>query len=444
MIGVGGSGMSSLCHLLIEFGITVYGQDKNRGRNIVLLEKKGLIFIDTLPSLQKYDFAIFSSAIDSQLNSFYKYFIEKQIPLFHRSVILHSLFSLNKSISVAGSHGKTSTTAMISQILLESNLDPSIMIGGETSLLDGIGGKYGKGSWGVYESDESDGTFLNHHADLKVLTNIDNDHMDFYKEERFLYSAFEKYIFENKTSKIVACLDDPGVLSIIQSNIEKWNSENFIFYSNQPYQNIPSIHYKIESHKLHFFYNQVEFTITLPIYGNHFLKNALAAILISVQIGINPIQSINILKNFCGVKRRMEYKGNLENIQIYDDYGHHPTEIDVVSRAIKNINQSSRTIILFQPHRYTRTKNHYKEFGESLSTCDYVFLLPIYSAGELPIEGVTSELVLSYISSPVEMLSGSIVEDCLKIKNFLKNDDIFLTLGAGNVVEWGEFLLKMG
>jgi UDP-N-acetylmuramate--alanine ligase len=444
MIGVGGSGMSSLCHILIEYGITVIGQDKNKGKNLDLLERKGLVTIEDTKSKPKFDFAIYSSAIDIQNNIYYLYCLDNNIPLFHRSNVLHSIFSEKKSISVAGSHGKTSTTAMISQILFESNLDPSIMIGGETSLLNGSGGRYGSGYWGIYESDESDGTFLNHHADLKVLTNIDNDHMDFYKEDHLLKSAFEKYLFENQNSKVIACLDDPGINNLIQINLEKISNENFIFYSDQPNHNLPSIPYKIVSHELYFTYNQKQYTISLPIYGNHFLKNALAAVLTANEIGLDPTKSINILKNFCGVKRRMELKGTLGNIQFYDDYGHHPTEIDVVSKALKNIKEKSRSIVLFQPHRFTRTKNHYKEFGESLSKCDFVFLLPIYSAGESPIDGVNSELIQSHITSPVEMLSGNIEEDCKKLIKFLKNDDIFLTLGAGNVYEWGEFLLKMG
>ena len=141
----------------------------------------------------------------------------------------------------------------------------------------------------------------------------------------------------------------------------------------------------------------------------------------------------------------MEKKGSKGNIEFLDDYGHHPTEIDAVCKAINSIKKiNGRTVILFQPHRYTRTRDHYYEFGKSLSQCDFIFLLPIYSAGENPIENINSELIKSTIDCPTELLSGDVEEDCKKLKSFLNEGDIFLTLGAGNVYEWGEFLLKMG
>ena len=444
LIGAGGSGMSSLCHILLDYGIKVYGFDKRIGASITALQKKGFNFVEKVENLMNIDFAVYSTAINKQTNEFYIYFLNNKIPLYHRSEILHSLFSLNKSISVAGSHGKTSTTTMLSQVLLECNLNPSIMIGGETSLLDGAGGRYGNGEWGVYESDESDGTFTNHHANIKIITNIDNDHLDFYKEEQFLKSAFSNYIFSNHQSKVIACLDDKGIFDLIKQNAQKTKTSNIIFYSEEIDKEFSAHHYEIKKNHLQFTYNFIEYDLSLPIYGDHFLKNAMAVVLASIELGITPEKSIQILKNFSGVKRRMEKKGSKGNIEFLDDYGHHPTEIDAVCKAINSIKKiNARTVVLFQPHRFTRTRDHYNEFGKSLSQCDFIFLLPIYSAGENPIENINSDLIKTTIDCPSELLSGNVEEDCKKLKSFLKEGDIFLTLGAGNVYEWGEFLLKM-
>jgi UDP-N-acetylmuramate--alanine ligase len=437
--------MSSLGHILLDYGLNVYGIDKSIGTSILSLQKKGFYFVEKLENLGNIDFAIYSTAINKQTNEFYLYFLKNNIPLYHRSEVLHSIFSLNKSISVAGSHGKTSTTTMLSQVLIECNFNPSIMIGGETSLLNGCGGRYGNGDWGVYESDESDGTFTNHHANIKIVTNIDNDHLDYYKEENILKKAFENYIYGNNLSKVIACLDDKGINDLVKLNYNRTNMSNFIFYSDKIDKEFPVFHYKINNNHLYFTYNFMEYKLSLPIHGDHFLKNAMAVILTSLELGIAPEKSIQILKNFSGVKRRMEKKGSLGNIEFLDDYGHHPTEIDAVCKAINSIKKiNTRTVILFQPHRFTRTRDHYREFGKSLSQCDFIFLLPIYSSGEEPIENISSELIRSAIDCPSILLNGELEEDCKILKTFLKDGDIFLTLGAGNVYEWGEFLLKTG
>jgi UDP-N-acetylmuramate--alanine ligase len=432
--------MSSLGHILLDFGIDLRGFDLKKNSAIINLEKKGFRFIGEIQNLNSIDFAIYSSAIDKENNQYFQFFKNKGIPLFHRSQIMHAVFNSKKSISIAGSHGKTSTTTMVAQILLQSNMNPSIMIGGETSLLQGNGGKFDTGEWGVYESDESDGTFLNHHADVKVLTNIDNDHLDFYKSSESLRSAFQKYLFDSPNSIIIACLDDPGIYELFK-DIDY--SENFILYSNKEIKE-KQISYSINNNILSFIKNDINYKVSIPIHGDHFLKNALASILTCEIIGIPIESSIKILNNFNGVKRRMEFKGEVQGLSLYDDYGHHPTEIKVVTDTLNKLkNKNARSIVVFQPHRYTRTRDHHLEFGESLSSCDHIFLLPIYSAGEIPLPGINSELISKSISTNYYLLSGDLDRDCNILKNFIKPGDVILTLGAGNVYEWGEFLLKI-
>ncbi len=437
LIGAGGSGMSSLGHILLDFGIELYGVDSKKSTSLSKLEQKGFKSIKDIKNITNIDFAVYSSAINKTSNEYYQYFKSNQIPLYHRSQIMHAIFRSLKSISVAGSHGKTSTTTMIAQILLQSNFNPTIMIGGETSILDGTGGTFSNGEWGVYESDESDGTFLNHNADLKVLTNIDNDHLDFYKTTDSLNLAFKQYLFDSPQSKIIACLDDPGIFEIFK---DITIPDNFLLYSSDKLKN-NQISYSINNNNLTFFRNNIEYEVSIPIHGDHFLKNALACILTCEQVGVPINKSIQILKKFSGVKRRMEFKGEIFGTKIYDDYGHHPTEIRVVTETLNKI-KKGRSVVVFQPHRFTRTRDHYQEFGVSLSSCDYIFILPIYSAGEDPIEGITSDLIANSIETKFKLLSGDIQTDSRVLIDFLKEGDVLLTLGAGNVNEWGEFLLK--
>lgn len=439
LIGVGGSGMAPLAHMLLDKGLKVFGQDKKLSESIRKLEEKGLTLSDSLSDL-KIDFAIYSSAIKKSENQFYQFFLNNHIPLYHRSEILHAFYQNKKSISVAGSHGKTSTTTMIAQILLEYGLDPTIMIGGETPLLNGIGGRYGNGEWGVYESDESDGTFLNHDAEIKVLTNIDNDHLDFYRDTTSLEDAFRTYLFSNVVQNSIACLDDLGIQKISRDiNLKTYN----LFYCMNDYYNLSIQNYKISDSNLYFNTENKEFELKLPIAGSHFLQNAMAAILACSCVGISPEFSVQVLSRFCGVKRRMELKGFYKNCRIYDDYGHHPTEIRVVLQALTNLKSSTnKTKVLFQPHRYTRTRDLFKELGESLSYADTIYLLPIYSAGESQIPGITSEILVPAIKTRVILLQNDLEKDTETILEELNEGDLILSLGAGNVHEWVEYLLK--
>ena len=403
------------------------------------LIQRGLIQTKSLESLPEVDFAIYSSAIRKSENPYYLHFQNRGTPLLHRSEIMHRFFSEISSISVAGSHGKTSTTAMISEVLLKMNLDPGIMIGGDFPLLNGAGGRWGKGKWGVYESDESDGTFLNHQAEIKILTNIDNDHLDFYKSQSELEKAFLTYLNPKENGLSIACLDDPGI-EAISTILDK--TKPYLFYSNRHSSSENTIAYKIENHEIQFELDQSIYKLKLPIPGDHFLKNAIAAILALRAIGIHPKDSVSILTNFSGVGRRLELLGERSGIRIFDDYGHHPTEIRAVIQSIKGIIGSGKCIVLFQPHRFTRTRDHFHEFSTALSLSDYLFLLPIYPAGEDPIENINSEMIFKNISCPGSLLSGEIQNDCKAIRSVMNSGDVIVSLGAGNVRDWAINLLN--
>lgn len=447
-IGLGGAGMSSLAHILIDLECVVHGTDQNKKTPVIdqLLTRRVQFFenVDDLNS-ETYDYCIYSTAI-KQENNFYRYFSIHSIPLIHRSKLLHTIFSQKKSIAVTGTHGKTSTTTMVAQILLENDKIPTIMIGGETSFLNARGGCWGSGEWGVYESDESDGSFLSHNPEIKIVTNIDDDHLDFYKTKENLINSFLKFIDTNDTSISILNEDDSG----IQKLLNQMKNTDFIHTfsegkSKNP--NFETIVFSIQNSALIFQKGDRMYELKLPIPGKHYLKNALSAILACYFAGVPIENSIRVLKNYKGVQRRLEYLGNYKSICVYDDYGHHPTEIKTVIESLQELKMqkdNSRVMVIFQPHRYTRTQDLYDRFADALDLADFVFLLPIYSASELEIEGVSSELIYNTVKNKEKfsLLSGKIEDDIKFIKSKIRDNDYLLSLGAGNVRDWSLEILK--
>lgn len=456
--------MSSLAHILIDKGERVSGYDKADSDVVQKLRHRNVSIAKdpTYMDLRDVDFAVYSSAVKPDHPVFQKC-QKENIPLIHRSELLHELFKEKNSISVAGSHGKTSTTAMIGQILLEAAKEPAIMLGGEVGYLDGKGGRWGKGKWGVYESDESDGTFLNHRANIKIVTNIDNDHLDYYKEEKNLLTAFAEYTINPEKSASIICLDDPGVresLKLIQNKqgitgyIERKkllelmqeeggsNSDSLI---PESLKDIFIESYILLENELQFERENEIKRLKLPFPGEHYLRNGFAALLAAEKCGVDINAAIHTLKDYTGVKRRLEFLGRTNEISVYDDYGHHPTEISSVVNSLNKMkSHSSRSCILFQPHRYTRTRDHYRDFASALAKADLLYLLPIYSAGEEKIEGISTELIYEHIENKenVHFLTGMIEQDLEILISTLCPGDFFVSLGAGNVRSWAEEFLK--
>ncbi|AXR62278.1 UDP-N-acetylmuramate--alanine ligase [Leptospira mayottensis] len=513
-LGIGGSGMSSLAFLLLSKGLKVGGYD---GKHSAIVEKLVLngatvLHKSDVLETENYDLAVYSSAIRLDSHPLVKKFKDSGIPLVHRSELLHQVMSEKKQISVAGSHGKTTTSAMTAFLLEKCGMSPSIMVGGEVAFLGGKGGSWGEGEWGIFESDESDGTFNNHNAEIRILTNVDEDHLDHYQTRENLLNAFARYM-ERTSRKLILNLDDVGIrdsLALIQdhskilcfskvfvsdeiakdfsqnSDIEGISTgdsniaENREFPSNldnetlrtrekdtseYPKEKVPRIktfgiqnntknevlsgidsskiiYYTIESGSLSFRFQEKEYSFSLKYPGEHYLKNALAAILACSETGVPIVELVSQISEYSGVSRRLEYLGSKNGIEVYDDYGHHPTEIKAVIQSMEGLKKNGRAIILFQPHRYTRTQNLYKEFAESLDTGESVYLLPIYPAGEDPIEGVGTELILDSMKVPAKILPKEISDGIFALKKSLKPGDKLITLGAGNVRDWGLAFLK--
>ncbi|PJZ31193.1 UDP-N-acetylmuramate--L-alanine ligase [Leptospira kmetyi] len=449
-LGIGGSGMSSLAFLLLSKGLKVGGYDGKHSSVVEKLVSDGATVLhksDTL-SVENYDLAVYSSAIRLDSHPLVKKFRDRGIPLVHRSELLHQVMSEKKQISVAGSHGKTTTTAMTAFLLERCGMSPSVMVGGEVAFLNGKGGFWGKGEWGVFESDESDGTFNNHNAEIRILTNVDEDHLDYYQTRENLLSAFARYM-DRTTRRLILNLDDIGIVDSLnligdRSKIlgfakEETSNSNAIVSTLEDSR---VAKYTIRDGILFFRFQKKEYSFSLKYPGEHYLKNALAAVLAGHEAGADVAKLVSKIPDYSGVSRRLEYMGSKNGIEVYDDYGHHPTEIKAVIQSMEGLKKDGRAVILFQPHRYTRTQNLYREFAESLDTGETVYLLPIYSAGEDPIGGVKTELIADAMKVPAKILPKEIEDGVSVLKNFLKPGDKFVTLGAGNVRDWGLAFLK--
>lgn len=450
-IGIGGSGMSSLAHILLDSKIEVKGYDKANTDTLRKLEMRGakITHDPESVSLDSIDYVVFSSAV-KETHPIFKKALDEHKTLVHRSELLHELFSRKFSIAVAGSHGKTTTTAMTGQILLEGTQRPAIMLGGEVGFLNDRGGKWDNGKWGVYESDESDGTFLNHKADIKIVTNIDNDHLDHYKTVENLHEAFAKFIHNKKSSTAIVYIGDAGVEAAIDLLEDQKNIIGYVETSRATslaakFPEIKIEPFEIFDNELSFYRNGTLRRIKLPFAGDHYLKNAFASLLAAEIVGLEIDRILETLSQYNGVKRRLEHLGTINNIHVYDDYGHHPTEILAVIQSIKRMRPvGAKCCIIFQPHRYTRTRDHYMDFAKALDDSDILFLLPIYSAGETPIEGIATELIYDNltIKDRTILLKGDIERDIPIIKKYILTGDYLVSLGAGNVRDWAEKFLK--
>lgn len=447
-LGIGGSGMSSLAHILIDAGLQVYGYDGKKSPVTEALEKKGAVVFSSLheiPPEGDYDAVIYSSAIRLDSHPIADYFKKKGLSFHHRSSVLHDCFRHLRCIAVAGSHGKTTTTAMTGFVLNDLGLSPSVMVGGDVAFLEGIGGRFTPGKFGVFESDESDGTFLNHRAPIRVLTNIDEDHLDFYKSREKLLEAFAQFI-ESTSEKMILNLDDVGIGDCLP--LVKDKSKILGFYQVRSLEEISeekseesgvsdSIPYSITGRVLHFVFAGKKYEITSNFPGLHYLRNSLAAALACIAVGIDPGEASLSVSKYTGVRRRLELLGSRLGVRVYDDYGHHPTEVRAVLSSLQELSDGKgKAIVVFQPHRFTRTQNLYREFAESLDSEGTVFLLPIYSAGEDPIPGVSTKLIADEMRKKPILLSGDLSSDLKIIQGALSEGDVLVSLGAGNVRDW--------
>ncbi len=442
-VGIGGIGMSGIAEILINLGFDVSGSDLKESEQTRRLKTLGAaVTIGHFPSnIGDYDVVVTSSAI-SRANPEIIEANKRRIPVIHRSEMLAELVRLKHGIGVAGTHGKTTTSSMLSYILFHGGINPTAIIGGKV-LNFGSNARIGEGEYFVFEADESDGTFLKLLPSIGVVTNIDADHMDYYKYFEGLKEAFVTYINNIPFyGYSVLCIDDPAVRDILPQ-VER----PFITYGTSEDADMRAVDVITEDGKTKYscIYRDDEIgEVTLRQLGNHNVLNSLAVIVIALDLGLDFTAVREGLYEFQGVGRRLELVGEKNNIMVMDDYGHHPTEIRATLDAVKRMGR--RIVVVFQPHRYSRTQLLWDDFGKSFANADRVYLTEIYPAGEAPIEGVDSSLIKNAVEKhdgrPIEII-GRFEDIPATIISQAREGDVIVTLGAGDIYKAGRMILDL-
>jgi UDP-N-acetylmuramate--alanine ligase len=453
-VGVGGIGMSGIAELLANLGYEVSGSDARRSTMTDRLEKLGVrvrIGHDAA-NVGAADVVVVSSAIKSG-NPETAEAGRRQIPVIPRAEMLAELMRLRSGIAIAGAHGKTTTTSMVALVLERAGLDPTAVIGGRLSAF-GSNARLGRGEYMVAEADESDRSFLKLSPEIAVITNIDREHMESYGSWDDLRQAFVD--FANKVpfyGAVVACADDEPVRGILPRVTRRIVTYGFAGNGGLLTPNLVSERMSLEPfgsrsivrHRLTEQRGEgVELgELRLRVPGRHNLLNALAATAVGLEVGI-PFGTIaSALEQFQGAERRFQLLGEEDGVMVVDDYGHHPTEIAAVLSAARGIGR--RMVVVFQPHRYSRTEQLMAEFGTALSGADEIVLTDIYAAGEPPIPGITLEALSSVVrasaSGPVHTIA-SLDEVPEGVAAFSRQGDLVITLGAGSIGATGERILE--
>jgi len=444
LIGIGGAGMNGIAEILLNLGFTVTGSDlcsTSVTDHLVSLGAK--VFIGHSPgNVASCDVVVYSSAVRED-NSEIQAARERKIPVIKRSEMLAELMRMKYGICIAGTHGKTTTTSMVGQVLTKGEIDPTIIVGGRVTDFGG-GAKIGQSHYLVLEADEYDRTFLKLTPVIAVVTNIDLEHLDCYQNMDDIKSAFVQFV--NKVpfyGSVILCIDNIGVQSIIP-DIER----KIITYGISRQAEIRAEDIVFDGIKTKFnviTYEQEMGSIVLNVPGYHNVRNALAAITIAVEMGLNFDSISSALAEFIPVERRFQILGVESGIMVVDDYAHHPTEIIATLEGIR-AGFDKRIIAVFQPHLYSRTRDFYEDFGRAFMETDVLFITDIYPSRETPIEGVTGKLV-SEAAHAAGHRSTAYIEDRKKlietVDSCVKEGDMVITFGAGDVNKIGYELLNI-
>ena len=429
-VGIGGIGMSAIAHILAKQGFTVSGSDLSSNRITKKLQDLGIkIFqghhadnIDLASAPQ----VVCSTAINQQ-NPEFQVALANGLPILHRSDLLAALIEQFQAISVAGTHGKTTTSSLVGFLLLKAGLDPSIIIGGEVSAWEG-NARLGQGKYLVAEADESDGTLVKFSSHIGIITNIELDHPDHYHSLEQVIEIF--LAFAKRCEIVVGCIDCPTVKAHIHSDITYSLSDRDADYcvTDVEYNSLDTQATVIER-------GQVLGRISVGLLGKHNLSNVLAAIAVARHVGVDWQAIADALPDFVGASRRFEIKGVQNGITFVDDYAHHPSEVIATLASARQQNTTSRVVAIFQPHRYSRTLKFLEEFSQSFADADVVIVSDIYAASE-PNDGkITGEQVAKAISSVHKQVyyqpTLKDVQSFL-VKN-LQSGDLAVFLGAGNL-----------
>lgn len=449
-VGIGGAGMSGIAEVLKNLGYTVQGSDLRESETTRRLRGLGIeISIGhKADNIKEAHVVVVSSAV-SKDNPEVLAARERGIPVIPRAEMLAELARLKYGVLVAGAHGKTTTTSLIASVLAAGGVDPTVVIGGKLKGL-GSNARLGQGDFLVAEADESDGSFLKLSPTIAVVTNIDREHMDYFKDMDELKKAFLSFINKVPFYGLSIVCADNGYIRELLPHIQR----RFVAYGVNMEVDLAARDIRIEGLRSRFetlLNGRSLGYFEVPLVGIHNVCNSLAAIAVASELDI-PMEKVReALRDFGGVQRRFELKGMVSGIRVIDDYGHHPAEIKATLGAARGVlrgdqpGENGRLIVLFQPHRYTRTRDLLEEFFNAFEDADSVILMDIYPAGEEPIDGINSSLLfegikgtgkeVEYIKERAEILDH-LVRD-------IREGDILLTLGAGDVWKLGEEFIRI-
>jgi len=446
-VGIGGIGMSGIAEILLDQGFKVSGSDRAFSEVTERLQNLGAITFEGHRAsniANDVDTVVYSSAVPPD-NPEILEAQRRKIPIVRRAEMLAEVMRLKYGIGIAGTHGKTTTTSMTSLVLMEGGLDPTVIVGGKLSGLGGTNARLGRGEFIVVEADEFDRSFLSISPTIAVLTTLETDHLDCYRDLEDIKSAFIQ--FANKVpfyGFIVICLDEPALLDIMP-NLSK---KKIITYGLNPQADVQAVDIRHKD-------NTTTYTIirgdkelgaiTLQVPGKHNVQNSLGAIAVGLELGV-PFEKIKVgIEKFAGVYRRWEKKGEVNGVAVYDDYAHHPTECRATLSGVKS-GWRRRVVCVFQPHLYSRTRDFYEDFGKSFLLSDVLVVTDVYPAREEPIQGITGELIVN-AAKQFGHKDVHYVSDKKQVPAFLKSivrsGDIVITMGAGDIWKYGEEFLKL-
>lgn len=444
MIGIGGVGMCGIAEILVNSGYQVAGSDLKRSETTAHLEDIGIeiFYSHAAENIDQCDVVVTSSAVSDD-NPEVILAHSKNIPVIRRAEMLAELMRMKLSVAVAGTHGKTTTTSLIGHLLMAGGFDPTVIVGGRV-LGVGSNAYLGKGDYLVAEADEFDRSITKFYPTIAVITNLEAEHMECYRDMEDLENCFVE--FGNRVpffGSAVICRDDPGVMKI------------------EPRITRPKITYGLDkaadftAENIEFGQDQTKFTlirrgqrvtdVVTPLPGNHNLRNLLGAIAVAHDLEVPLEAALPAVKTFTGVGRRMELVGEAAGIRIYDDYAHHPTEVKATLNGVRQT-YKGRIVAVFQPHLYSRTRNFQREFGESFFDADMLVVLDVYPSREKPIEGVTGRLV---VDSAIKAGHKNVhyIENKEKLPSFLLNQlkegDRVIFLGAGDIYKYSRNTLEL-
>ncbi|MFC1769844.1 UDP-N-acetylmuramate--L-alanine ligase [Nitrospirota bacterium] len=440
-IGIGGIGMSGIAEVLHNLGYVVTGSDLNTSATTERLAGMGInIFIGHDGSNLKGAHVVVASSAVRDDNPEVLEAIKLAIPVIPRAEMLAELGRMKYGLLVAGSHGKTTTTSLLSTVLEHAGFDPTVVIGGKLKAI-GTNARLGRGEFMVAEADESDGSFLKLSPTVGVVTNIDMEHMDYFGTMDALREAFLEFM--NKVpfyGLSVICIDDDNIRSLLSEVHRKVCTYGFSEDADLRAVDVRTGFMSVSFEAVYKGNTLGRFGLPLP--GEHNVLNALASIAVAHELMISTEKMHEAIDGFQGIQRRLEFKGEANGVNVYDDYGHHPTEITATLKAASDSIEGGKLIVIFQPHRYTRTKGLFNEFAASFGNADTVVMMDIYAASEKPIEGVSTEAIISnmnhsdvhHIRKPDDVAAFVAAQ--------ATTGDMVLTLGAGDVWKIGAKVIE--